>query len=162
MKQILLKKYRAIILVLALALLAQSCTQKREDNKIRFVSLSWQEESISSNKAIIKEWNELHPDKQVEYVQANWNSIYDYLITSFETGDVPDVFHYEASMINDFGSRGNLTDLRPYLSDSIKEDIYPAAWESVTLKNGKIIGVPFLFESLIVLYNKDMFKKYNI
>jgi ABC-type glycerol-3-phosphate transport system substrate-binding protein len=138
------------------------CTEKKENDKIKFVSLAWQKESIEINKSIIKKWNELNPGKQVEYVQANWNSIYDYLITSFETGDVPDVFHYEASMITDFGNRGNLTDLKPYLSDNIKNDIYPVAWQSVTLNNGKIIGVPFLFESLIVLYNKDIFSKNNI
>lgn len=139
-----------------------SCSQKREHDKIRFVSLAWQEQSLAANKEIIQEWNRLHPGKEVEYVQANWTSIYDYLITSFETGDVPDVFHYEASMITDFGLRGNLTDLRQYISDSLKNDIYPSAWESVTLNDGRIIGVPFFFESLIVLYNKDIFEKNHI
>jgi len=138
------------------------CSEKKEVEKLKFVSLAWQKESIETNKSIINKWNELNPQKQVEYVQANWNSIYDYLITSFETGDVPDVFHYEASMISDFGTRGNLTDLKPYLSENIKDDIYTVAWQSVTMDNGKIIGVPFLFESLIVLYNKDIFSENNI
>ena len=30
---------------------------------------------------------------------------HDYLITSFETGDVPDVFHYESSVIIDYAMR---------------------------------------------------------
>ncbi|MEW6194483.1 MAG: sugar ABC transporter substrate-binding protein [Bacteroidota bacterium] len=146
----------------ALMIFVFSCSQKNEHDRIRFVSLAWQEQSLAANKEIIQEWNRLHPGKEVEYVQANWTSIYDYLITSFETGDVPDVFHYEASMITDFGLRGNLTDLRQYISDSLKNDIYPSAWESVTLNDGRIIGVPFFFESLIVLYNKDIFEKNNI
>lgn len=148
--------------IILLIFLISGCFEKKENGKIKFVSLAWQKKSIDINKSIIKKWNDLHQEKQVEYIQANWNSIYDFLITSFETGDVPDVFHYEASMITDFGNRGNLTDLKPYLSDNIKNDIYPVAWQSVTLDNGNIIGVPFLFESLIVLYNKDIFSENNI
>ncbi len=156
------KKIFYFLKIIILVITVTNCSEKKENGKIKFVSLAWQKESIEINKSIIKKWNELHPQKQVEYIQANWNSIYDFLITSFETGDVPDVFHYEASMIMDFGNRGNLTDLKPYLSDNIKDDIYPVAWQSVTLDNGKIIGVPFLFESLIVLYNKDVFSENNI
>lgn len=156
-----IEKKILVILILFVTIFL-GCSKKGDDKKIKFVSLAWQEESLKSNKQIIAEWNKNHPNKQVEYIQGNWSSIYDYLVTSFETGDVPDVFHYEASMLNDFGNRGNLTDLRPYLTDSIKNDIYGTAWKSVTLDNGKIVGVPFLFESLIVLYNKDIFAKNNI
>lgn len=153
---------KAVLIASLCVLVVVLLPRKKQSNKIQFVSLAWQEQSLTANKEIIAQWNRLHPDKQVEYIQANWSAIYDYLLTSFETGDVPDVFQYEASMLHDFGRRGNLTDLRPYLSDSLKNDIYPQAWESVTLDDGRIIGVPFLFESLIVLYNKDIFEKNNI
>ena len=143
-------------------LVLTACSIKKEHDKIRFVSLSWQEQSLKATKDIIAEWNKMNPTKEVEYIQANWSAIYDYLITSFETGDVPDVFHYEASMISDFGKRGNLTDLREYISDSLKADIHPTAWESVTLEDGSIVGVPFLFESMIILYNKDIFEKHEV
>ena len=73
---------------------------------LRFVSLAWQEETLAENRAIVAEWNAAHPGKPVEYVQATWNSVHDYLITSFETGDVPDVFHYESSVIVDFAPGG--------------------------------------------------------
>lgn len=155
-----IKIIRTIVIIIIIII--SGCSGKNESEKIKFVSLAWQEESIEINKFIIEKWNTLNPQKQVEYIQANWNSIYDFLITSFETGDVPDVFHYEASMIADFGSRGNLTDIGPYLSEEIKNDIHPVAWQSVTLDNGMIIGVPFLFESLIILYNKDIFLENNI
>jgi ABC-type glycerol-3-phosphate transport system substrate-binding protein len=155
------KKILSVLPVIVLILFA-GCSQKKEHDKIRFVSLAWQEQSMAATKDIIKDWNMLNPGKEVEYVQANWASIYDYMTTSFETGDVPDIFHYEASMITDFGMRGNLTDLRPFIDDSLRNDIYPAAWESVTLNKGEVIGFPFVFESLIILYNKDIFEKENI
>ena len=140
---------------------------KRDDNEqqnlpLRFVSLAWQEKSIATNKSIVSEWNIAHPDIQVEYIQGTWNSAHDYLITAFETGDVPDIFHYESSVIIDYAMRGYLTDLSPYITSEMKNDILDVAWATVTRPNGEIGGIPFLIESLVVLYNKTLFEKAGI
>lgn len=140
---------------------------KRDDNEqqnlpLRFVSLAWQEKSIATNKSIVSEWNIAHPDIQVEYIQGTWNSAHDYLITAFETGDVPDIFHYESSVIIDYAMRGYLTDLSPYITSEMKNDILDVAWATVTRPNGEIGGIPFLIESLVVLYNKTLFEKARI
>ena len=123
---------------------------------LRFVSLAWQEQALAANKAIVAAWNAAHPETPVEYVQGTWNSIHDYLITGFETGEVPDVFHYESSIIIDFAIRGYLADLAPMLTSEMKQDILEVAWASVTRPNGQIIGIPFLIESTVVLYNRDL------
>ena len=139
-------------------------TEDRSDQptKLRFVSLAWQEQALATNHSIVDEWNALHPEIQVDYVQGSWNSIYDYLITSFETGDVPDVFHYESGIIVDFAVRGYLTNLAPMLSDDTKHDILDIAWSSVTRSNGEVVGIPFLIESLVTLYNRDAFEQARI
>jgi len=97
---------------------------KENDSKnsgLRFVSLAWQDAAIATNKSIVNEWNSAHPDLQVEYIQGTWNSAHDYLITAFETGDVPDIFHYESSVIIDYAMRGYLTDLSKYISLEMKK-----------------------------------------
>jgi ABC-type glycerol-3-phosphate transport system substrate-binding protein len=129
---------------------------------LRFVSLAWQEETLAANRAIVAEWNQAHPGMPVEYVQATWNSVHDYLITSFETGDVPDVFHYESSVIVDFAARGFLADLAPMIDPEMKSDILDVAWASVTRPDGQVSGVPFLMESLIGLYNEKMLRDAGI
>ena len=140
---------------------------KGEDNDsrnipLRFVSLAWQEAAIATNKSIVNEWNSAHPDLQVEYIQGTWNSAHDYLITAFETGDVPDIFHYESSVIIDYAMRGYLTDLSKYISMEMKNDILDVAWATVTRPNGEVSGIPFLIESLVVLYNKSLLEKEKI
>lgn len=137
---------------------------KNETEKVplRFVSLAWQEGTIAANKSIVNEWNAMHPDLPVEYVQGTWNSAHDYLITAFETGDVPDIFHYESSVIIDYAMRGYLADLSPYISAEMKSDILDVAWKTVTRPNGEITGIPFLIESLVVLYNKSSFEREGI
>ncbi len=133
-----------------------------EPDHLRFVSLAWQEQAIATNKSIVAEWNVAHPNLQVEYIQGTWGSVHDYLITSFETGDVPDVFHYESSVIIDYAMRGYLADLAPYIQPEMKNDILDVAWATVTRPNGEISGVPFLIESLVVLYNKTLFEQEEI
>jgi multiple sugar transport system substrate-binding protein len=131
-------------------------------SQLRFVSLAWQEQAIATNKSIVAEWNAAHPDIRVEYIQGTWSSAHDYLITAFETGDVPDIFHFESSVIIDYAVRGYLTDLRPYIPAEMKTDILDVAWSTVTRPNGEIGGIPFLIESLVVLYNRSLFQQAGI
>ena len=147
----------ALVLVLGLTSLGYA-----EPVTLRFVSLAWQEQSVAANLAIVEEWNKLNPDIQVEYVQGSWDSIHDYMVTSFETRDVPDIFHYESAQIIDFSQRGYLTDLSPLIPEEMKADIFDGAWQSVSNEEGQIFGIPFLWESLIVLYNKDILEEAGI
>jgi ABC-type glycerol-3-phosphate transport system substrate-binding protein len=152
-----------IVLVgLVLVYLFKGKENDSKNSALRFVSLAWQDAAIATNKSIVNEWNSAHPDLQVEYIQGTWNSAHDYLITAFETGDVPDIFHYESSVIIDYAMRGYLTDLSKYISPEMKNDILDVAWATVTRPNGEVSGIPFLIESLVVLYNKSLLEKEKI
>lgn len=158
------RKVLSVMLLCALAL-GMSCSGLASAGKpvtIRFISLAWQTQAIEAVKAIVAEWNAANPSIQVQYVQMDWGSIHDYMITSFEAKDVPDIFHYESIPIIDFGKRGYLTDLATLISDDLRTDVMPGAWETVTGSNGAIYGIPFLWESLIVLYNKDLFAEAGV
>jgi hypothetical protein len=67
----------------ALALLVTGCsgdgggTDSSGKIKLRFQSLAWQKESVDANRQLVEEWNEDHPDIQVEYVQGSWDSVHD-------------------------------------------------------------------------------------
>ena len=134
----------------------------QEPVKLRFVSLAWQEQAIESVKEIVAAWNEANPDIQVEYQQVDWGSINDYMTTAFETGSVPDIFHNESVQVLDYGRRGYLTDLAPLISDDMKNDVVDGAWATVDDGDGALWGIPFLWESRIVLYNKDLFAEAGI
>ncbi len=151
-----------ILAVTAIFYLKNPFGAREASTKLRFVSLAWQEQALAANHAIVAAWNAGHPESPVEYVQGTWSSIHDYLITGFETNEVPDIFHYESSIIVDFAIRGYLTDLAPLLSAEMKQDILAPAWAAVTRSNGAVTGVPFLIESTVVLYNKDLFERAQI
>lgn len=62
----------------------------------------------------------------------------------------------------EFAAQGVLTDMSKLIPAEMKSDIAPGAWATVTADNGAIYGVPFLWESLITIYNKDLFKAAGI
>jgi len=130
--------------------------------KIRFVSLAWQTDAVKSVKDVVAEWNARNPNVQVEYQQVDWGSIQDYMTTSFQAKNVPDIFHYESNPVLDFGNRGFLLDLAPLIPAEMKQDILPGAWRTVTDSKGAIYGVPYLVEPLIVLYNRKLFAQAKV
>lgn len=123
--------------------------------KLRFLSLAWQKESLQANKDLVAKWNADHPDIQIEYVQGDWNSVHDQLLTSFEGGDAPDIFQYEAAAIGEFSKQGYLADVSELISDDLKKQISQGVWDTVTF-DGKVAGVPFLLESQVIIANKKM------
>lgn len=149
----------AIAMVLSFSLIIDA---EEEVVNLRFASLAWQTEAIEANKEIVEEWNENNPNIQVEYVQKDWGGIHDYMMTGFETGEVPDIFHYESAAIVDWAESDLLTDLEPLMSEEMKEDIYGPAWESVELPDGGVYGVPFLWESRLTVYNQDLFEEAGV
>jgi ABC-type glycerol-3-phosphate transport system substrate-binding protein len=152
------------ILALVLALLLAGCTGGGGNGSaggritLRFQSLAWQDESVTANKELVKEWNAAHPDVKVEYVQGSWDSVHDQLLTSFEGGEAPDIIHDASDDLADFAYGGYLADLRGLLSARLKSEIPQRSWETTTFGDG-IYGVPFLQEPRVLIANATWLKK---
>ncbi|KMS85943.1 hypothetical protein ACZ91_39530 [Streptomyces regensis] len=147
----------ATALVVLLMLLAGCFPGGRTDGgpiTLRFQSLAWQQESVTANKELVKEWNASHPDIKVEYVQGSWDSVHDQLLTSFEGGEAPDVIHDASDDLADFAYGGYLADLTGLLPARLRSDIPASGWEATTFGHG-VYGVPFLQEPRVLIANAD-------
>ncbi|MEV5170144.1 sugar ABC transporter substrate-binding protein [Streptomyces flaveolus] len=147
----------ATALVVLLLLLAGCSPGGRTDGgpiTLRFQSLAWQQESVTANKELVKEWNASHPDIRVEYVQGSWDSVHDQLLTSFEGGEAPDVIHDASDDLADFAYGGYLADLTGLLPARLRSDIPASGWETTTFGHG-VYGVPFLQEPRVLIANAD-------
>jgi ABC-type glycerol-3-phosphate transport system substrate-binding protein len=155
------------ILALVLTLLLAGCTGGGGNGSangritLRFQSLAWQDESVTANKELVKEWNATHPDVKVEYVQGSWDSVHDQLLTSFEGGEAPDIIHDASDDLADFAYGGYLADLRNLLPARLKSDIPQRSWETTTFGDG-IYGVPFLQEPRVLIANATWLKKARV
>ncbi|MEU1041213.1 ABC transporter substrate-binding protein [Streptomyces sp. NPDC005551] len=128
---------------------------------LRFQSLAWQEESVTANKELVREWNATHRDVKVEYVQGSWDSVHDQLLTSFEGGEAPDIIHDASDDLADFAYGGYLADLRDLLPERLKSDIPRRSWETTTFGDG-IYGVPFLQEPRVLVANATWLRESGV
>jgi ABC-type glycerol-3-phosphate transport system substrate-binding protein len=120
-----------------------------------FLSLAWQEESVKANKALVKQWNQQHPETHVRYVQGSWDDVHDQLLTSFEGGEAPDIIHDEGIDLTDFGSGGYLADLTKLLPAGLRARIPQSTWDTAAF-NGALYGVPFLQEPRVLIANRKL------
>ncbi|MBD8078612.1 ABC transporter substrate-binding protein [Cellulosimicrobium arenosum] len=138
-------------------LLVASCGAGSGDDDgpvtLTFQSLSDQPAAIEATESIVAEWNEDHPDVQVEIVPTGWDGVYDKLITQFNGGAAPDIVHYEAASIVPFAVDGYLADLSEYMPDEKKADIPEGILDSVTVDD-QIIAYPTELQSYMVFANK--------
>ncbi|WP_217700816.1 ABC transporter substrate-binding protein [Krasilnikoviella flava] len=144
------------------ALLVASCSGGGGDEggdggpvTLKFQSLSDQPAAIEATEKIVGEWNDAHPDVQVEIVPTGWDGVYDKLITQFNGGAAPDVIHYEAASIVPFARDGYLADLSEYMSDERKQDIPEGVLDSVTVDD-QIVAYPTELQSYMVFANKKL------
>ncbi|MFF1700953.1 ABC transporter substrate-binding protein [Streptomyces sp. NPDC058252] len=128
---------------------------------LRFQSLAWQQESVTANKELVKEWNAAHPDVKVEYVQGSWDSVHDQLLTSFEGGEAPDIIHDASDDLADFAYGGYLADLRGLLPERLKSGIPQRSWETATFGGG-VYGVPFLQEPRVLIANAKWLRQSGV
>ncbi|GAA2288129.1 sugar ABC transporter substrate-binding protein [Streptomyces kunmingensis] len=149
---------------LTIALLAGCGGNADEANgtvTLEFLSLAWQKESVDANKALVSHWNKTHAHTKIKYVQGSWDNIHDQLLTSFEGGEAPDIFHDDASDLTDFANGGYLADLTKYLPKSLREDIPEASWETTTYEHATY-GVPFLQEPRVLIANTKLLKQSGV
>ncbi|MFI9154027.1 ABC transporter substrate-binding protein [Streptomyces sp. NPDC053367] len=154
-----------LVLAVVMALLLTACAgDDRPDSgriTLRFQSLAWQEESVAVNKELVAEWNAVHPDIRVEYVQGSWDSVHDQLLTSFEGGEAPDIIHDASDDLADFAYGGYLADLTELLSPRLKSDIPDRSWETTTFGDG-VYGVPFLQEPRVLIADARRLKQSGV
>jgi multiple sugar transport system substrate-binding protein len=129
---------------------------------IQYYTLAWQPGVVKAVRQTVKEWNDTHPDIQVEIVWGSWAAANEFLLTSFLGGDAPDIFHQDAVMCYEYGVLGFAEPLNAHLSDEALADVPQWMWESASDYDGTIYGYPFLVETHAVFYNRTLFQEAGI
>jgi multiple sugar transport system substrate-binding protein len=148
---------RVVVLVTLLAMVFGTFGVIGSAADLTFVCPAWQGDTVKEIKAIVAEWNDAHPDIQVEIIWQAWENLDDYLLTSFQGGQAPDIFHEDAVVCYEYGQLGYAAPLNDYLNEETLADIPASNWEEVSDDEGTIYGIPLLQETLVIFYNKTLF-----
>lgn len=109
-------------------------------------------------QTFIDEFQAANTEISVDLSFEAWEDYMTRLPTLFAGGAVPDVIHQHMSIVQDYGSRGALDDLAPYMQrDGISQDAYiPALFEAFS-RDGKVLGIPKDSAAWGIYYNKNKF-----
>jgi multiple sugar transport system substrate-binding protein len=156
-------------LTLLVALLVASCGGDEagsgsEEASIRFLVFGDPEE-LQAYRDVISAFGERESDVRVQLVEASdRDDLIARLSTSFAGGSPPDVFLINYRFYGQFVSRGVLEPLEERVegSDAFEPtDFYPQALDAFRW-HGELTCLPQNISSLVVYYNRDLFRRYGV
>ncbi|MCL6444463.1 MAG: ABC transporter substrate-binding protein [Alicyclobacillus sp.] len=112
---------------------------------------------------LVKNWNKAHPDIQIQMHIEPWDTLLAKLPEALMSGQGPDIIGFDASYIPEY-ARANLIlpvdDL--YGSGGLNPKVFPKALVKGLQYNGHYYGAPANFATLMLYYNKTLFKQAGI
>jgi multiple sugar transport system substrate-binding protein len=146
-----------------LCLLAPVVTRDPGDS-LRFMIWGSPEE-VRVVQGFLEDFRREHPKIHVVVEAAPAFGYMEKLRIQFLGGNPPDVMYLGQDSVEDFGRRGWLEDLQPFVERDEAEvqsaDFYPQTYERFRYK-GQLLGVCKDFATLVLYYNKDLFEKWDV
>ncbi|WP_208023839.1 sugar ABC transporter substrate-binding protein [Duganella aquatilis] len=149
----------SIALLLSLATLLSSCTQRQEQGVVlKFWAMGREGEVVT---ALIPEFERTHPGVRVEVQQLPWTAAHEKLLTAFAGEVMPDVFQLGNTWIPEFEVLNALAPLDRHVAASAvvkQDDYFPGIWDT-NMVDGKLWGLPWYVDTRVMFYRQDMLKR---
>lgn len=126
---------------------------------IQFASWGSQSE-VAIIKPILNEFERKNPDIKVEFVHIPQN-YFQKIHLLFASNLAPDVLFINNLYLPIYANAGVLEEAKCKVQRAKCNDFYQKALKSLSY-NGKLYAMPRDVSTLVVYYNKDIFKKYNV
>lgn len=145
-----------LVLIVGLVLAGQSRSLAAEKETLEF--WSWRTEDVQVYNELIAMFNKQYPDITVNftaYKSTEYNTI---LSAAVKGGNAPDIIHLRAyGGLEEYASAGYLVPLNDQVPRL--QEFSPVALLGVTSKkDGKLYGVPFATQTLVIYYNRKIYK----
>ncbi|HOV93160.1 MAG TPA: extracellular solute-binding protein [Candidatus Kapabacteria bacterium] len=150
-----------LILILTLAIISfNSCSNKKSSDKNTITF--WHFWSEPNQKRVIdslvKEFEKAN-HCTVEITELSWNDGKTKLFAAFNSGTAPDVLELGSDWVAQFSSSGVL---HPLNTDSMEFSKYIDYSRAPSLWNGQIYAIPWIVDTRVLYYNRDILKEANI
>jgi multiple sugar transport system substrate-binding protein len=155
------------VLAAGLALVAAGCgggSSGEGSGAVRFLVFGDPPE-INAYRTLIRSFEQAEPDIDVQLVEASdREDLIARLSTSLAGGSPPDLFLMNYRFYGQFAARRVLEPLEPYANDSQVfelDDFYPQAVDAFRW-DGAVVCLPQNISSLVVFYNRDLFRRFGV
>jgi N,N'-diacetylchitobiose transport system substrate-binding protein len=109
----------------------------------------------------IAEFNELHPDVEVQFERQQWTGLVEKLTTALSSSDSPDVVEFGNTQAQTFEAAGAVIDLSEHREDLGGDDLLQSLLEAGTYE-GNLYAVPYYAGARIMIYRTDLFEAAGI
>jgi arabinogalactan oligomer/maltooligosaccharide transport system substrate-binding protein len=158
----------ATALVASLALAATACggSDSGSDKSDGPVTITWWDTSNATNEAptyqeLVKQFEAANKDIKVKYVNVPFDQAQNKFDTAAGSKGAPDVLRAEVGWTPAFAKKSYLLPLDGTEALAEQDKFQPNLIEQAQYE-GKTYGVPFVTDTLALVYNKDLFKKAGI
>ncbi|MGW7266331.1 extracellular solute-binding protein [Streptomyces sp. NPDC054842] len=157
----------ATALVASIALTATACGGDDSGDKSDGpTTITWWDTSNATNeaptyKALVKEFEKANPDVKVRYVNVPFDQAQNKFDTAAGSKGAPDLLRSEVGWTPAFAKKGYFLPLDG--TDALAEqDKFKSNLIEQAKYDGKTYGVPFVTDTLALVYNKALFEKAGI
>jgi raffinose/stachyose/melibiose transport system substrate-binding protein len=157
--------YRRVLALIAALLLAVTLvpTGARAQSDVKLTFWSWRTEDKWAYDRMIRAFEAKNPGIKVEFMpfrQTEYNTI---LSSALTGGKGPDIIHLRAyGGLETFAAPGYLAALDYEKIPELKRFPLQTMVGARARKDGKIYGVPFATQTLVVFYNKKLFQQHGV
>ncbi|MEU1202242.1 MULTISPECIES: extracellular solute-binding protein [Streptomyces] len=158
----------ATALVASLALAATACggSDSGSDKSDGPLTITWWDTSNATNeaptyKALAKEFEKANPNIKVKYVNVPFDQAQNKFDTAAGSKGAPDVLRSEVGWTPAFAKKGYFLPLDGTEALADQSKFQPNLIEQAKF-DGKTYGVPFVTDTLALVYNKALYKKAGI
>jgi multiple sugar transport system substrate-binding protein len=144
---------RYLLAVVFLSLMLASCgTEKSETIAISWWHF-WTDATIKPVMVqIVEQFEQTHPDVNVELVDLTWADGHDKIAIAFSSGTGPDIVELGSDWIPEFSSTGHLHDITEWVKP-VQDDYL--MWEP-TRFNGAVYAFPWILGTRVLFANREL------
>ncbi len=130
---------------------------------VKLTFWSWRVEDKWAYDRIIRVFQQRNPGIQVEFIPFRATEYNTILSSALTAGKGPDIIHLRAyGGLETFTAPGFIAPLDTEMVPELKRFSLQTLVGARGRKDGKIYGVPFATQTLVIFYNKKIFARYNL
>jgi multiple sugar transport system substrate-binding protein len=115
----------------------------------------WEPDAVLTD--VLKEFEQKNPGVTVNYVKQSPQNYRERLQTAIASGNGPDVFRYHVTWVPMLKSELGTMSSSVMSAGEYKDAFYPVAVRNLQVQ-GKVVGIPLMYDGLGLYYNKEMLK----
>ncbi|MCB0206874.1 MAG: sugar ABC transporter substrate-binding protein [Anaerolineae bacterium] len=117
----------------------------------------WDSAQLPAYQQCADDFMAKYPNIKINITQQGWDDYWSGIQNGMIAGNAPDVFTDHLAKYPEFASKGQLVDIQPYVDrDGVDLSVYLSGLADLWTRDGKRYGLPKDWDTVAVVYNKDM------